>query len=40
MQTLQLNGNDLTLESFAEVVLEHRPVELAADARERVVAAR
>jgi histidine ammonia-lyase len=40
MQTLHLNGNDLTLESFAEVVLEHRPVALAADARERVVAAR
>ena len=40
MQTLQLNGNDLTLESFAEVVLQGRPVELAADARERVVAAR
>ncbi len=40
MKPLQLNGCDLTLESFAEVVLHNRTVALADDARERVVAAR
>ncbi|MDR3763642.1 MAG: histidine ammonia-lyase [Acidobacteriota bacterium] len=40
MSVLQLNGNDLTLETFAQVVLEHRPVELEPAARQRVLEAR
>lgn len=35
-----LNGNDLTLETLAEIVLQRRPVILAADARQIVERAR
>jgi histidine ammonia-lyase len=37
---LHINGNDLDLEDFAEVVLRRRTVMLASDAREAVVATR
>ena len=40
MQGLYINGNDLTLEDLREVVLERRPVLLAADARQSVERAR
>jgi histidine ammonia-lyase len=40
MAALHLNGNDLSLESFEQVVLHHQPVLLEPDARERVVQAR
>jgi len=40
MAALHLNGNDLTLEGFEQVVLYRQPVLLEAEARERVVRAR
>jgi histidine ammonia-lyase len=40
MAALHLNGNDLGLESFEQVVLHRQPVLLEADARERVARAR
>ena len=40
MQALHINGNDLTPEAVWEVAVEHRPVLLAADAREGVQRAR
>jgi histidine ammonia-lyase len=40
MSALHLNGNDLTLESFEQVVLHRQPVLLEPDARERVARAR
>jgi histidine ammonia-lyase len=40
MAALHLNGNDLTLESFEEVVLRRQPVLLEPEARERVTRAR
>src|SRR6476659_1761215 len=40
MSTLQINGNDLTLDDLHQVVYEHRPVELADGARTKVIAAR
>lgn len=40
MQALHINGDDLTLEATREVAVEHRPVLLAADAREAVDRAR
>jgi histidine ammonia-lyase len=40
MAALHLNGNDLALESFEQVVLHRQPVLLEADARERVARAR
>jgi histidine ammonia-lyase len=40
MAALHLNGNDLTLESFEQVVLHRQPVLLEPEARERVVRAR
>jgi len=40
LNALHINGNDLTPEAVREVAVERRPVLLAADARERVNAAR
>jgi histidine ammonia-lyase len=40
MAALHLNGNDLTLESFEQVVLHRQPVLLEPEARERVAQAR
>ena len=40
MKALHLNGNDLELEAVREVAVEHRPVLLAPDARDRVERAR
>jgi histidine ammonia-lyase len=40
MAALHLNGNDLTLEDFEQVVQHRQPVLLEPDARERVVRAR
>jgi histidine ammonia-lyase len=40
MSTLQINGNDLSLNGLREVVYEQRPVDLADGARKKVVAAR
>jgi histidine ammonia-lyase len=40
MNALQINGNDLSLDDLRQVVYERRPVELADDARKKVVAAR
>ncbi|MCU1333755.1 MAG: histidine ammonia-lyase [Candidatus Angelobacter sp.] len=40
MSVLQINGNDLSLHDLREVVYEQRSVELADDARKKVVAAR
>ena len=40
MAAQHLNGNDLALESFEQVVLHRQPVLLEADARERVARAR
>lgn len=40
MAALHLNGNDLALESFEQVVLHRQPVLLEPDARERVAQAR
>jgi histidine ammonia-lyase len=40
MSTLQINGNDLSLDDLRQVVYEQRPVELADGARKKVVAAR
>jgi histidine ammonia-lyase len=40
MSVLQINGNDLSLHDLRQVVYEQRPVELADDARKKVVAAR
>lgn len=40
MNPVKLNGNDLSFDDLREVVYEHRPVLLSADARERVDAAR
>ena len=40
MTTLQINGNDLSLDDLRQVVYERRPVELAEGARKKVVAAR
>ena len=40
MAALHLNGNDLALESFEQVVLHRQPVLLEAEARERVARAR
>jgi histidine ammonia-lyase len=40
MNPVKLNGNDLSFDDLRDVVYDHRPVILAADARERVDAAR
>src|SRR6266481_3928613 len=40
MTHLQINGNDLSFDDLRQVVYARRPVELAAAAREKVVAAR
>jgi histidine ammonia-lyase len=40
MSTLQINGNDLSLDDLRQVVYEQRPVKLADGARKKVVAAR
>jgi len=40
MAALHLNGNDLTLEDFEQVVMHRQPVLLEAEARERVLRAR
>jgi histidine ammonia-lyase len=40
MNALQINGNDLSLDDLREIVYEQRPVELAEDARKKVIAAR
>ena len=40
MTHLQINGNDLSFDDLRQVVYARRPVELAAVAREKVVAAR
>jgi len=40
MTALQINGNDLSLDELRQVVYERRSVELADDARKRVVSAR
>jgi histidine ammonia-lyase len=40
MAALHLNGNELTLESFEEIVLRRQPVLLEAEARQRVSRAR
>jgi histidine ammonia-lyase len=40
MNALQINGNDLSLGDLRQAVYEHRPVELANDARAKVIAAR
>jgi histidine ammonia-lyase len=40
MSALHLNGNDLSLETFEQVVLHRQPVLLESDARERVNRAR
>jgi histidine ammonia-lyase len=40
MNALQMNGNDLSLDELRQVVYERLPVELAADARTKVTAAR
>jgi histidine ammonia-lyase len=40
MSALQINGNDLSLGDLRQAVYEHRPVELANDARAKVIAAR
>jgi histidine ammonia-lyase len=40
MNALQINGNDLSLENLRQVVYDRRPVELADDARKKVVGAR
>ena len=40
MQTLHINGNDLTLENVRQVAVDGRPVLLAAEAREAVNQAR
>ncbi len=40
MAALHLNGNDLALEAFEQVVLHRQPVLLEPDARERVAQAR
>lgn len=40
MAALHLNGNDLSLEDFEQIVLHRTPVLLEPDARERVVEAR
>ncbi|HEV7553106.1 MAG TPA: histidine ammonia-lyase [Candidatus Angelobacter sp.] len=40
MSVLQLNGNDLSLHDLRQIVYEQRPVELADDARKKVVGAR
>jgi histidine ammonia-lyase len=40
MTTLQINGNDLSLEDLRQVVYERRPLELAEVARTKVIAAR
>ncbi|MGZ4878804.1 MAG: histidine ammonia-lyase [Candidatus Angelobacter sp.] len=40
MSTLQINGNDLSLDDLRQVVYERRAVELADGARKKVVAAR
>ena len=40
MNPVKLSGNDLSFDDLREIVYEHRPVILAADAREKVDAAR
>ncbi|MGC2744720.1 MAG: histidine ammonia-lyase [Candidatus Angelobacter sp.] len=40
MSSLQINGNDLSLDDLRQVVYEQRPVELADSARTKVIAAR
>jgi histidine ammonia-lyase len=40
MNPVKLNGNDLSFDDLRDIVYEHRPVLLSADARERVDAAR
>jgi histidine ammonia-lyase len=40
MATLLINGNDLSFDDLRHVVAQHRPVEIANDAREKVNAAR
>ncbi|HEX3155326.1 MAG TPA: aromatic amino acid lyase, partial [Candidatus Angelobacter sp.] len=40
MSALQINGNDLSLPDLREVVYAQRPVELAEDARTKVIEAR
>jgi histidine ammonia-lyase len=40
MNPVKLNGNDFSFDDLRDVVYEHRPVLLSADARERVDAAR
>src|SRR5579859_4460290 len=40
MNALQINGNDLSLDDLRQVVYDRRPVELADDARKKVIAAR
>src|SRR5579859_8254663 len=40
MNALQINGYDLSLDDLRQVVYDRRPVELADDARKKVIAAR
>src|SRR6201985_2647549 len=40
MTAIEINGNNLTFNELRQVVYERRPVALASDAREKVVAAR
>jgi histidine ammonia-lyase len=40
MNTLQINGNDLSLDDLRQIVYQRRPVELADSARQKVIAAR
>ena len=40
MSALQINGNDLSFNDLRDVVYEHQPVELAEDARKKVIDAR
>jgi len=40
MSALQINGNDLSFNDLRDVVYEQRPVELAEDARKKVIGAR
>ena len=40
MSALQINGSDLSFNDLRDVVYEHQPVELAEDARKKVIGAR
>ena len=40
MSALQINGNDLSFNDLRDVVYEQQPVELAEDARKKVIGAR